>query len=161
MALRSREACALTPSNLMTHRVDEAGIEHDVVDRMMREDDAMALRSHQVSKEKIVCAILAENTEATDLLHASPAYRHRRTEGKLHALEHVGDHNAGRHLDGHANTFQLCPQCGGSAIFRRQCRTRYAAIGARDHPDFRICERRYDLAQILRRNPDVAVADNK
>src|ERR1700740_772762 len=98
MTLRPREACALTPANLMPDRVDETGVEHYVVDSVMRKHDAMAFRRDQISEKKIVCAILPEHAKAPDFPDASSAHGHGRAEGKLHALQHIGDKNACCHL---------------------------------------------------------------
>src|ERR1700750_3221718 len=145
----------------MPDRVDETGVEHYVVDSVMRKDDAMAFRRDQISEKKIVCAILPEHAKAPDFPDASSAHGHGRAEGKLHALQHIGDKNACCHLDRHTRAFQLRPQYGGSATGNGGRRARHTTIGAGDYPNPLIRKRRNNGPEILWCDADIAIADDE
>jgi len=118
---------------------------------MLREHNGMAVFGNQLAEHEVVGAVAAQHAKAADLLNALAAHGHGGAQQKLHALKHVGDHDAGGHLNRHARRLKVRPQAAMSL----------AAINAGERAHALIAEGRGDGAQIARLHMHVAVADNQ
>ena len=114
------------PALLMGDALFKVGVEDMVLNDVGGEDDLfVGLGGGPVSEDKIVGIVVGNWLEAADFFDGSLAHDHGGAEGKLHALEHIGDEDAGGHLDAHADGLELRPESMAGD----------AAVEAGDHAD--------------------------
>src|SRR5208282_277775 len=88
------------------------------------------------------------NSVAADFFNGIFPHENRRAQPEFHSFEKIGGQDAGGHFHRHADRVEPGPESSGIL----------AAIEASQHADLRIEHRGNYLAQIIRRDFDVAVA---